>query len=61
MPSARLLNQIKKNLRDRTFDLPFFFRAKHTNSLITTFRLHKARACRNGLGASLATMFVLIY
>ena len=32
MPSAQLLNQINK-IRDRTLDLPFFFRYKHIISL----------------------------
>ena len=29
VPSARFLNQINKNPRDRTLDLPFSFRYKH--------------------------------
>ena len=50
MPSARLLNHVKKNPRDRSLDLPFFFRLSTYFLLIRSLRqcniprLGKARA-----------------
>ena len=58
MPPARLLNQINKPVRLHS---PFFFRYKHITSLKSICRLHKARVCPTGFGASFAAMFVLNY
>ena len=43
----------KQNLRDRTLDLPFFFRYKHITSLITSLRPHQGRICRTDFRATL--------
>ena len=51
----------KQNTRDRTLDLPSFFLYTHITSLKNRFRLHKARVCPAGLGATFAVVFVLIY
>ena len=51
----------KETSRDRTLDLPSFFRYKHITSLKATFRLHKARVCPTDFRASLAAVFVWIY
>ena len=49
----------KPNPRHRILNLPFFFRYKDITLL--TFRLHKARVCPTGLGATFEAMFLLIY
>ena len=51
----------KQNPRDRTLDLPFFFRYKQILLLKTIFRVHKTRACPLRFGATFATEFVFIY
>ena len=60
----------RQNARDRThdrmkmrdLDLPIFFRYKHiTYKHITIFRLHKARVCPTGFGATFAVVFFSIY
>ena len=61
MPSARLLNQHKQNLPDRTLDLSFSFRLKHIISLKNPPSPAPSESLPHWFRGNFAAMFVLNY